>query len=142
MQGKPSDYLNDNGDGRRRFLKPDNVPTPGGGSFVINEIETIEQVNRFTGKPERLIRLALDSGWLFDLKGRNLATTIGLLGDSFDAWLHKRLNFRVSSFTKEDGSEQVYVKVVRPSGTDPSQTFTRTRARLEAKEEPKNPAPD
>ena len=97
---------------------------------------------RFTGKPERLIRLALDSGWLFDLKGRNLTTTIGLLGDSFDAWLHKRLNFRVSSFTKEDGLEQVYLKVVRPSGTDLSQTFTRTRARLEAKKEPKNPALD
>src|SRR6516225_4055327 len=122
MQGKPSDYLNDNGDGRRRFLKPDNVSTPGGGSFVINEIETIEEVSRFTGKPERLIRLALDSGWLFDLKGRNLASTIGLLGDSFDAWLHKRLNLRVSSFTKPDGSEQMYLQVISPGKSLPGKT--------------------
>ena len=97
MKGKPSDYLSDNGDGHRRFLKPGDVPAPGG-SFVITEIEGIEQVNRFTGKPERLIRLGLDSDWLFDLKGRNLKTTIELLGDSFDGWLNKRLNFRVSSF--------------------------------------------
>jgi|SRR6516162_4637588 len=120
MQGKPSDYLNDNGDMRRRFLKPDNVPTPGGGSFVINEIETIEEVSRFTGKPERLIRLVLDSGWLFDLKKRNLSTAIKLLGDSFDGWLNKRLKLQVSTFTrKEDGSEQVYLQVIRPSITLP-----------------------
>ena len=134
MQGKPSDYLNDNGDMRRRFLKPDNVPTPGGGSFVINEIETIEEVSRFTGKPERLIRLGLDSDWLFDLKGRNLTTTIAILGDNFDGWLNKRLNFHVSSFTKDDGSKQVYLRVIR---LDLCLAVAPTRARLEAEKQPK-----
>jgi hypothetical protein len=133
MKGKPSDYLSDDGDGHRRFLKPGDVPAPGG-SFVITEIEPIEQLNRFTGKPERLIRLGLDSDWLFDLRGRNLKTTIQLLGDSFDGWLNKRLNFVVSSFTKDDGSEQVYLRVIR---LDLSSAVARTRARLEAEKQPK-----
>jgi hypothetical protein len=122
MQGKPSDYLNDNGDGRRRFLKPDNVPTPDGGSFVINEIEAIEQTNKFSGKFERFIRLALDEDWLFDLKKRNLSTVIQQLGDDFDKWLNKPINLRVSSFTKPDGSEQMYLQVISPGESLPSKT--------------------
>ena len=119
MKGKPSDYLDDNGDGYRRFLKPGDVPATGG-SFVITEIEAIDQKNRFTGQLERLIRLGLDSNWLFDLKKRNLSTAIKLLGDSFDGWLNKRLKLQVSTFTrKEDGSEQVYLQVIRPSITLP-----------------------
>ena len=91
-------------------------------------------MNRFTGKPERLIRLGLDSDWVFDLKGRNLTTTIAVLGDNFDGWVNKRLNFRVSSFTKGDGSEQVYLQVIR---LDLSSAVARTRARLEAEKQPK-----
>jgi len=122
MKGKPSDYLDDNNNGHRRFLKPGDVPADGS-SYVITEIETVKQTNRWTGENERLVRLGLDSGWLFDLKKRNLATAINLLGDSFDGWLDKRLYLRASTFTrKEDGSEQVYLQVVRPFLTLSSKT--------------------